>query len=93
MNTSGSGKGFSPYSSAYDAFNNYMNVLSDFLLRVEEAAPLSYDVQELESYELTIKNQDARIAVLEAELAELKREQSKPKRAPRTKAKQNTDLQ
>lgn len=93
MNTSGSGKGFSPYSSAYDAFNNYMNVLSDFLLRVEEAAPLSYDVQELESYELTIKNQDTRIAVLEAELAELKREQSKPKRAPRTKAKQNTDLQ
>ena len=31
MNTS-----FNPYSSPYDAFLNYMNVLSDFLIRVNE---------------------------------------------------------
>jgi alpha-amylase len=27
---------FNPYSSPYDAFINYMNVLSDFLIRVDE---------------------------------------------------------
>ncbi len=72
MNTSGSGKGFSPYSSAYDAFNNYMNVLSDFLLRVEAQAPLGIEVEELNSYQKTIKNQNRRIASLEAEVAELR---------------------
>jgi len=29
---------FSPYSSPYDAFMNYMNVLSDFLIRVDDYA-------------------------------------------------------
>lgn len=72
MNTSGSGKGFSPYSSAYDAFNNYMNVLSDFLLRVEAQAPLGIEVEELNSYQKTIKNQNRRIASLEAEVVELR---------------------
>ena len=31
---------FSPYNSPYDAFVNYMNVLSDFLIRVDEYADL-----------------------------------------------------
>ncbi|TDQ17584.1 alpha-amylase [Algoriphagus boseongensis] len=30
---------FSPYDTPYDAFINYMNVLSDFMLRVKEAKP------------------------------------------------------
>lgn len=79
MNTSGSGRGFSPYSSAYDAFNNYMNVLSDFLLRVEAQAPLTIEVEELNSYQTTIDNQNRRIAALEAEIAELKSALKKPK--------------
>jgi len=29
---------FSPYDTPYDAFINYMNVLSDFILRVEAAS-------------------------------------------------------
>ena len=29
-------KYFNPYDSPYDAFINYMNVLSDFILRVEQ---------------------------------------------------------
>jgi alpha-amylase len=29
---------FNPYNSPYDAFINYMNVLSDFMIRVDEAA-------------------------------------------------------
>ncbi|HNW54886.1 MAG TPA: alpha-amylase, partial [Bacteroidales bacterium] len=32
---------FNPYGSPYDAFLNYMNVLSDFLIRVREYAAKS----------------------------------------------------
>lgn len=72
MNTNSAGRGFSPYSSAYDAFNNYMNVLSDFLLRVEEQAPNTIETEELNSYQETIISQDKRIRELEQELAKLK---------------------
>ena len=34
-------KYFNPYPSPYEAFINYMNVLSDFIIRVENSAPLS----------------------------------------------------
>lgn len=66
------GHPFSPYSSPYDAFNNYMNVLSDLLLRVEEQAPSSIETEELNSYQQTIHAQDERIAALEAEIRQLK---------------------
>jgi len=33
-------KYFNPYSSPYDAFINYMNVLSDFIIRVNKKCPL-----------------------------------------------------
>lgn len=72
MNTSRAGQGFSPYSSAYDAFNNYMNVLSDFLLRVEEKAPSNIATDELNSYQETIIRQDEVIKALQAELDSLK---------------------
>lgn len=65
------GGGFSPYSSPYDAFNNYMNVLSDFLIRVEKIAPKTIEVEELNSYQQTIQNQNLRIKELEQELAAL----------------------
>jgi alpha-amylase len=40
-----------PYSSPYEAFLNYMNVLSDFLIRVNDYA-LNMPVQENESMTL-----------------------------------------
>lgn len=75
MNTS-VGQGFSPYSSAYDAFNNYMNVLSDFLLRVEEQAPSSIETEELNSYEQTIQNQNLLIQNLTNKIEALETELS-----------------
>ena len=30
-------KYFNPYDSPYDAFINYMNVLSDFIIRIDDA--------------------------------------------------------
>lgn len=65
------GHPYSPYSSPYDAFNNYMNVLSDLLLRVEEQAPSSIETEELNSYQQMIHAQQERIAELEAEVKHL----------------------
>lgn len=77
-------RGFSPYTSSYDAFNNYMNVLSDFLLRVERCAPLSVELEELNNYESLIAQQSEQIASLKAELEQLKSELAPSKKKPRT---------
>lgn len=59
---------FSPYSTPYDAFNNYMNVLSDFIGRVKSEYPDSVDNEELNSLLITIQNQGLEIKKLQAEL-------------------------
>ncbi|MDR1518139.1 MAG: glycoside hydrolase family 57 protein [Dysgonamonadaceae bacterium] len=59
---------FSPYTSAYDAFNNYMNVLSDFIGRVKAQFPDSVENEELNSLLLTIRNQELEIKQLRSEL-------------------------
>jgi alpha-amylase len=62
---------FSPYDNPYDAFNNYMNVLSDFILRVEAQYPSSIENEELNSLLTTIRNQGVEIERLEKKIAEL----------------------
>jgi len=62
---------FSPYDNPYDAFNNYMNVLSDFILRVEAQYPSSIENEELNSLLTTIRNQGVEIEKLEKKVAEL----------------------
>ena len=59
---------FSPYDNPYDAFNNYMNVLSDFILRVEAQFPSSIENEELNSLLTTIQNQGDAITRLKKEL-------------------------
>jgi alpha-amylase len=59
---------FSPYDNPYDAFNNYMNVLSDFILRVEAQFPASIENEELNSLLTTIRNQAKEIRQLEKQL-------------------------
>lgn len=59
---------FSPYDNPYDAFNNYMNVLSDFILRVEAQYPSSIENEELNSLLTTIRNQGNEIEQLEKKL-------------------------
>ncbi|MDR2627229.1 MAG: glycoside hydrolase family 57 protein, partial [Dysgonamonadaceae bacterium] len=56
---------FSPYDNPYDAFNNYMNVLSDFMLRVEAKFPSSIENAEINSLLTTIYNQAKEITRLE----------------------------
>lgn len=69
---SSSGAGFSPYDSPYSAFTNYMNVLADFIVRVEEQYPLSIENEELNSLLLTIRNQAAEIETLNKEVNSLR---------------------
>ena len=63
---------FSPYDSPFSAFTNYMNVLADFLVRVEEQYPESIDNEELNPLLLTIRNQAAEIDSLNKEVKTLR---------------------
>ena len=58
---------FSPYESPYQAFTNYMNVLADFLVRVDEQFPSGVGSEELNSLMQTIRNQEREIADLTRE--------------------------
>lgn len=71
--------GHTNYESAYDAFINYMNVLSDFLLRVDEQYPTTIENEELNELLKTINNQEKEIAALEKELKAAKKEAKAPK--------------
>ena len=75
---------YSPYDSAYEAFTNYMNVLSDFIVRVQEQYPDTIENEELNSLITTIRNQAAEIDVLKKEL-KIAREEHAAKRAASTK--------
>jgi alpha-amylase len=78
MNTKHPGeKGFSPYDNPYEAFNNYMNVLSDFIFRVEAEYPTSIEDEELNSLLTTINNQNEKIEVLEKEVQKLRKKATK----------------
>jgi alpha-amylase len=59
---------FSPYDTPYDAFSNYMNVLSDFIDRVNAQYPANIDNEELNSLLTTIANQGKEIESLQSEL-------------------------
>lgn len=83
---------FSPYDSPYQAFTNYMNVLADFIVRVEEQYPLSIENEELNALLTTIKNQESEIEMLNKELNTLKTsiENADSANAADTKAKAST---
>lgn len=68
---------FSPYESPYDAFTNYMNVVSDFIKRVNAQYPLSVGNEELHSLITTIQNQEKTIQQLENEVKKLKAKTAK----------------
>ena len=63
---------FSPYETPFQAFTNYMNVLSDFIVRVEEQYPLSIENEELNSLLTTIRNQAREIETLNKEVASMR---------------------
>lgn len=64
---------FSPYETPFQAFTNYMNALSDFIVRVEEQYPLSIENEELNSLLTTIRNQAREIETLNKELGSMRK--------------------
>ena len=90
------------YSSPFDAFTNYMNILGDFLNRVNDLYPADVDNDQLEGLLTTIKNQDEEIEIKDKEIVRLQaklekiekevsklREEKKPA-AKKTAAKKTT---
>lgn len=74
MSTKNLGEGashsaFSPYETPFQAFTNYMNVLADFIVRVNEQYPLEVENEELNSLVTTIRNQAREIETLNKQLA------------------------
>jgi alpha-amylase len=66
-------QGETQYDSAYDAFINYMNVLSDFLQTVEEQYPTTIENEELNELLKTIRNQEEEIQKLNEKLKKAKK--------------------
>ena len=59
------------YSSPFDAFTNYMNILGDFINRVNDLYPADVDNDQLEGLLTTIKNQDEEIEMKDKEIVRL----------------------
>lgn len=72
---------FSPYDTPFDAFTNYMNVLGDFIDRVNSKYPESIENEELNALLTTINNQDLKINELESEIKKLKADKKTTKSA------------
>ena len=60
------------YSSPFDAFTNYMNILGDFINRVNALYPSDIDNDELNSLLTTIKNEGDEIEMKDKEIERLK---------------------
>ena len=73
------------YSTPFDAFTNYMNILGDFINRVNSLYPESIDNDELDALLTTIKNQgdeiekkDKAITRLQAKIDKMQQEDDQP---------------
>lgn len=73
------------YESPYDAFTNYMNILGDFIKRVDSLYPEDIDNEELNALLTTIKNQGNEIEELHKELEKMQDKLSKEKVTERKK--------
>ena len=82
------------YDSPYDAFTNYMNILGDFLGRVNAMYPVDMDNEELGSLLTTIKNQGEELTQLTEEVeklqGELKKAEGKKPAVKKPAAKKTT---
>ena len=75
------------YDSPFDAFTNYMNIVGDFISRVNAQYPEDIDNEELNSLLKMISNQNEEIAALNKELTALKNKSAKAAKAVEPKEK------
>jgi len=65
------------FESPYEAFMNYMNILADFLERVDAQYPTTIENEELNELLKTIDHQEKEIESLEDELKKLRSRKAK----------------
>jgi alpha-amylase len=85
---------FNPYETPYDAFMNYMNVLSDFEIRLNRFLPLSNEQLQIVKLESVIKEKDK---IIEKQAEELLKQggkilKTKGKKSSAGKGKTKTSL-
>ena len=82
---------FNPYESPYDAFMNYMNVLSDFEIRVKRSLNDNEDQDRIDLLNNQILEKDATITMQAEEIGKLKKKIEKNKPAEKTSTKKRTN--
>jgi len=81
---------FNPYETPYDAFMNYMNVLSDFEIRVKRCLPTTSEQEQISKLETTISEKDKIIETQAAEIDKLTGKSKKATKRGRPAAKKET---
>jgi len=74
-------KYFNPYSTPYEAFINYMNILSDFKIRLNAIVPKNAKDQEIANLKELITEKTKKLDLTEKELVKAKKEISTAKLA------------
>jgi alpha-amylase len=64
---------FNPYENPYQAFMNYMNVLSDFEIRLKAVCPVDDHDEEVNRLSASINNKDLLIRELQGKIAQLEK--------------------
>jgi len=67
-------KYFNPYGTPYEAFINYMNVLSDFKIRLNAVVPKSAKDQEIANLKDLVNEKTKKLELTEIELKKVKKE-------------------
>jgi alpha-amylase len=83
---------FNPYENPYQAFMNYMNVLSDFEIRLNSVCPLNLHDEEVNRLSTAIGDKERTIRDLQDRLARLEKVAARAakKKAPAAAAKSTT---
>jgi alpha-amylase len=68
---------FNPFESPYDAYTNYMNILSDFIIRLNASVPESRQDKELATLAAIIFEKTKKLEKYEEELKQIKEKQSR----------------
>lgn len=76
---------FNPFDSPYEAFINYMNVLSDFKLRLNAVTPENEMEQEVAGLHRLIAAKDQKIKKMEAELHRIQKQKPLQKKEAKRK--------
>ena len=68
---------FNPFDSPYDAYINYMNILSDFIIRVNAAVPENVTEKEVATLSAILSEKNLQIEKYENEIKRLKESKKK----------------